>query len=138
MWREVLGVEVELRQVERKIFFNAQSRLDYDVSASSWMGDYNDPNTFLDLFTSNGGNNKGFLNNQGGWSEVDSDYNIWSHPYNTYTGNAWGGTNSLTWAQSQGARFIRSRPALRPRRSDKMHAQGETEPAQRDTQPTSG
>jgi oligopeptide transport system substrate-binding protein len=57
MWREVLGVEVELRQIERKIFYNAQSRLDYDLSASSWVGDYNDANTFLDLFTSTSGNN---------------------------------------------------------------------------------
>jgi oligopeptide transport system substrate-binding protein len=57
MWREVLGVEVELRQIERKIFYNAQSRLDYDLSASSWVGDYNDANTFLDLFTGTSGNN---------------------------------------------------------------------------------
>jgi len=58
MWREALGVEIELRQVERKVFFAAQSRLDFDMSASSWIGDYNDPNTFLDLFTSNSGNNR--------------------------------------------------------------------------------
>jgi len=58
MWREGLGVEVELRQIERKIFYSAQSRLDYDISASSWVGDYNDANTFLDLFMSNSGNNR--------------------------------------------------------------------------------
>jgi oligopeptide transport system substrate-binding protein len=58
MWREVLGVEIELRQIERKIFYNAQSRLDYDMAASSWVGDYNDANTFLDLFTSASGNNR--------------------------------------------------------------------------------
>jgi oligopeptide transport system substrate-binding protein len=58
MWREQLGVDVELRQIERKIFFSAQSRLDYDISASSWIADYNDANTFLDLFLSNGGNNR--------------------------------------------------------------------------------
>jgi oligopeptide transport system substrate-binding protein len=51
-------VNVELRQVERKIFYNAQSRLDYDLSGSSWVADYNDPNTFLDLFTSSSGNNR--------------------------------------------------------------------------------
>ena len=58
MWREHLGLEIELRQIERKIFYNSQSRLDYDLSASSWVGDYNDANTFLDLFTSNSGNNR--------------------------------------------------------------------------------
>ena len=58
MWRDGLGVEIELRQVERKIFYGAQSRMDYDISASSWIGDYNDANTFLDLFMSNSGNNR--------------------------------------------------------------------------------
>lgn len=58
MWREALGVEVELRQIERKIFYSSQSRLEYDISASSWIGDYNDANTFLDLFTSFSGNNR--------------------------------------------------------------------------------
>ena len=58
MWRDALGVDIELRQIERKIFYGAQSRLDYDISGSSWIGDYNDANTFLDLFTSSSGNNR--------------------------------------------------------------------------------
>jgi len=58
MWRENLRIEIELRQIERKVFFSVQSRLDYDISASSWVGDYNDANTFLDLFLKNGGNNR--------------------------------------------------------------------------------
>jgi len=58
MWRENLGIEIELRQIERKIFLGAQSRLEYDISGSSWIGDYNDANTFLDLCLSNSGNNR--------------------------------------------------------------------------------
>jgi oligopeptide transport system substrate-binding protein len=58
MWKENLGVTIELRQIERKIFYSAQSRLDFDMTASSWVGDYNDPNTFLDLYMSNSGNNR--------------------------------------------------------------------------------
>lgn len=58
MWQETLGVRVELRQLERKIFFGAQSRLEYQISRSSWVADYNDPSTFLDLFVSNNGNNR--------------------------------------------------------------------------------
>jgi len=58
MWRDELGIEIGLRQIERKIFYNAQSRLDYDISSSSWIGDYNDANTFLDLFLKNSGNNR--------------------------------------------------------------------------------
>lgn len=58
MWQSALGINVELRQLERKIFYSSQSRLEYDISASSWIGDYNDANTFLDLFTSFSGNNR--------------------------------------------------------------------------------
>ncbi len=58
MWQKELGVEVQLRQIERKVFYSAQSRLDYDLSASSWVGDYNDANTFLDMFTASSGNNR--------------------------------------------------------------------------------
>jgi len=58
MWRNELGVEIELRQIERKVFYSSQSKLDYDISTSSWIGDYNDANTFLDLFTSTSGNNR--------------------------------------------------------------------------------
>lgn len=65
MWRKELGVEIQLRQIERKVFYSAQSRLDYDLSASSWVGDYNDANTFLDMFTGNSGNNRtGWTNSQ--------------------------------------------------------------------------
>lgn len=58
MWRDILGVQIELRQIERKVFYSSQSKLDYDISTSSWIGDYNDANTFLDLFTSTSGNNR--------------------------------------------------------------------------------
>lgn len=67
MWRDLLGVQVELRQIERKVFYSAQSRLDYDISASSWVGDYNDANTFLDLYLSNSGNNRT------GWRSAEYD-----------------------------------------------------------------
>jgi oligopeptide transport system substrate-binding protein len=67
MWQQNLGIIVELRQIERKIFYATQSRLDFDISASSWVGDYNDANTFLDLFTSNSGNNRT------GWKSAEYD-----------------------------------------------------------------
>ena len=67
MWRDELGIEISLRQIERKIFLSAQSRLDYDISASSWIGDYNDANTFLDMFLSESGNNRT------GWKNVRYD-----------------------------------------------------------------
>jgi len=58
MWQTELGIRVELHQNEMKVYQSAQTALDYDVSRSSWIGDYNDPNTFLELFTSENGNNR--------------------------------------------------------------------------------
>ncbi|MBI5773477.1 MAG: peptide ABC transporter substrate-binding protein [Verrucomicrobia bacterium] len=58
MWKQELGVSVELRQIETKAYYRAQSELDYDLCRSSWIGDYNDANTFLDMFMSNNGNNR--------------------------------------------------------------------------------
>jgi oligopeptide transport system substrate-binding protein len=57
-WEEQLGIHVDLAQMEKKVYLAAQSRLDYDLARGSWIGDYNDPNTFLDLFRSDNGNNK--------------------------------------------------------------------------------
>jgi oligopeptide transport system substrate-binding protein len=58
MWKQELGIEMEPRQTEWKVYLAAQSQLDYDTSRSSWIGDYNDANTFLDMFMSNNGNNR--------------------------------------------------------------------------------
>jgi oligopeptide transport system substrate-binding protein len=57
-WRRELGIEIEIRTMEKKVYLVAQGKLDYDLSRSSWIGDYNDPNTFLDLFTSVNRNNR--------------------------------------------------------------------------------
>jgi oligopeptide transport system substrate-binding protein len=58
MWREQLGIQVELKQMEKRVYLVAQSHLDYDLSRSTWIGDYDDPNTFLDLFRGDNGNNR--------------------------------------------------------------------------------
>jgi oligopeptide transport system substrate-binding protein len=58
MWRRELGIGMEIRRMEWKTFLRAQAELDYDLSRSSWIGDYNDANTFLDMFMSNNGNNR--------------------------------------------------------------------------------
>jgi oligopeptide transport system substrate-binding protein len=67
MWQTHLGVKVELRQTEKQVHTKSQKSLDYDVSRSTWIGDYNDPNTFLDLFRSNNGNNRT------GWKDARYD-----------------------------------------------------------------
>ena len=58
MWRDELGIEVELQQVEWKVYLAKEAALDYDLVRASWIGDYNDADTFLNLFMSGGGNNR--------------------------------------------------------------------------------
>ncbi|MDA1276923.1 MAG: peptide ABC transporter substrate-binding protein [Verrucomicrobia bacterium] len=58
MWKRELGILVNLRKLEWKVYLRAQSMLEYDTCRSSWIGDYNDANTFLDMFLSNSGNNR--------------------------------------------------------------------------------
>ncbi len=49
-WKRVLGVSVELEANERKIYFERIGRQDYQIAASSWSADYNDPISFLGIF----------------------------------------------------------------------------------------
>ena len=67
MWRDTLGVNVNLVRQEWKVYLNSLSLLDYDIARSSWVGDYPDPNTFLDMFLTGGGNNRT------GWSSPEYD-----------------------------------------------------------------
>jgi oligopeptide transport system substrate-binding protein len=47
MWKQALGVEARLAAVEFKSLFADVERRDVDVFRLSWVGDYNDPYTFL-------------------------------------------------------------------------------------------
>ena len=67
MWKEVLGVTVQLARQEWKVYLNSLGSLDFGIARSSWVGDYPDPNTFLDLFVSGSGNNRT------GWSSPRYD-----------------------------------------------------------------
>jgi oligopeptide transport system substrate-binding protein len=67
MWRDELGIQMDLRQVETQVFWGMQSRLDYQLTRSSWIGDYNDANTFLGMFVTGDGNN------ETGWSNLRYD-----------------------------------------------------------------
>jgi oligopeptide transport system substrate-binding protein len=63
MWRQTLGIQVGIVNQEWQVYLATQEELDYDISRRGWIGDYVDPNTFLDMFITDGGNNKtGFSN----------------------------------------------------------------------------
>lgn len=67
MWRRELGVEVALVSQDFRVYLDALKGLRYDIARSRWIGDYDDPNTYLDMFVTGGGNN------QTGWSSPDYD-----------------------------------------------------------------
>ena len=66
-WKENLGIDIELVNQEWKVYLDSQRNLEYDLSRSAWVGDYVDPNTFLDMFVTGGGNNNT------GWSSEKYD-----------------------------------------------------------------
>ncbi len=70
MWQRHLGITVALTSQEYKTYLDSQKKVDYDVSRSSWVGDYNDPNTFLDMFLTTSGNNRT------GWASAAYDHLI--------------------------------------------------------------
>lgn len=57
-WQEVLGVQVRLANQEGRTFTTAQNKLQYQLSVSSWIGDYLDPLTFLEIFVGGHGSNR--------------------------------------------------------------------------------
>ena len=57
MWEKVLGIHVEIRSCEWTAYKAAQQNMEYDISSSSWSGDYLDPATFVELWRGGGGNN---------------------------------------------------------------------------------
>jgi oligopeptide transport system substrate-binding protein len=67
MWRQELGINMELRSVEPQVFWGMLSHLDFTLAKSSWIGDYNDANTFLGMFLTGDGNN------ETGWSHPRFD-----------------------------------------------------------------
>lgn len=62
-WKTNLGIEVELKNEEWKTYLEDMNKLNYQVVRAGWIGDYNDPMTFIEMFTTgNGNNNTGFTN----------------------------------------------------------------------------
>ena len=66
-WKDILGISIKLRNKEWKMYLQDMSNLEYDMMRSSWIGDYNDPNTYFDMFIKDGGNNRT------GWSNETYD-----------------------------------------------------------------
>ena len=67
MWKKYLNIKVTLKNQEWKVYLFATHARDYDIARMGWSGDYNDPNSFLDMWITGGGNNRT------GWSDPAYD-----------------------------------------------------------------
>ncbi|MES1167392.1 MAG: peptide ABC transporter substrate-binding protein [Pseudomonadota bacterium] len=67
MWKRELGVSIVIAPLEQKTWIQNWTTLSYQAGSTRWIGDYVDPNTFLDMWVTNGGNNNT------GWSNAAYD-----------------------------------------------------------------
>ena len=57
-WKQALGIPVEILTSDRKGLAARVRQHDFWVVRSTWLADYNDPTTFLDVFRSDSGTNR--------------------------------------------------------------------------------
>ncbi len=63
MWRRELGVPVEVRGKDAKLYKEDVKKGNFSIARGGWYGDYGDPSTFLELQRSTDGNNdRGYKN----------------------------------------------------------------------------
>ncbi len=67
MWTEALGVEVEIVRQEWKSYLDSRKRGNFDLCLATWIGDYFDPLTFLEMWKSSA------VNNYSRWKNEDYD-----------------------------------------------------------------
>lgn len=67
MWKKNLNINVQLKNQEWKVYLHEIKSLNHNIARMGWVGDYVDPNTFLETFTSISGDNRT------GWSNKQYD-----------------------------------------------------------------
>jgi oligopeptide transport system substrate-binding protein len=67
MWKTVLNIDITLNNQDWKVYLDSEAAGRFEISRAGWIGDYVDPNTFLDLWITGGGNNRT------GWSNAEYD-----------------------------------------------------------------
>lgn len=56
-WQDALGVTVQLQNQEWNAFQETRNKGEYQIARHGWIADFNDPISFLDMWTTGGGNN---------------------------------------------------------------------------------
>ncbi|MDR2194612.1 MAG: peptide ABC transporter substrate-binding protein [Treponema sp.] len=57
MWKTALGVTVTLSNQDWAVFLDTRKIGDFQIARDGWIGDYNDPMNFLEMYLTGGGNN---------------------------------------------------------------------------------
>ena len=57
MWKSILGIDVEIRNQEWKVFVNTRHEGNFEIARNGWIGDYMYPDTFLRILQSDSGQN---------------------------------------------------------------------------------
>jgi oligopeptide transport system substrate-binding protein len=65
MWREHLGVRVQLYNMEYKVHLDRRKQGDFQIARGGWWADYADPSTFLELFRPGSTQNDARWNDEG-------------------------------------------------------------------------
>ncbi|MDC9595119.1 ABC transporter substrate-binding protein, partial [Xenorhabdus sp. IM139775] len=64
MWKKNLGAIANIQAEEWKVKLESEHQGKFDVIRSGWIGDYNSPISFFNIFTTNQTNNASFYSNQ--------------------------------------------------------------------------
>ncbi len=62
-WKTNLGIDCVLENQEWATYLSNRNAGNFDVARAGWVGDYQDPNTFLDMFVTGAGMNGGRYSN---------------------------------------------------------------------------
>ncbi|MBE9539787.1 MAG: peptide ABC transporter substrate-binding protein [Proteobacteria bacterium] len=57
MWKTALNIDITIANQEWKVYLDSVTQMDFQIARRGWIGDYVDPNNFLDLYLAGGGNN---------------------------------------------------------------------------------
>ena len=82
------GIETKIETQEWGTFLNTRKNGDYSIARNGWLGDYNDPISFLDMWLTSSGNN-------------DCQFGKGDHA--SYAGYTYKGETGKTWAESYDA-----------------------------------
>jgi len=65
MWRKNLGIDIQLRNEEWKVYLDSQHTHNFQLERSGWIADYVDPHVFLEIWETGNGNNDTLWSNAG-------------------------------------------------------------------------